>query len=232
MAFFKNILQSIKTALNGAETERREDGVAKQRSVISDYQHATTPSHNQPVTHNITPTTITTQQNASHKVELPEISDIESHVVTNAPAADLDTLCDMLGINRRKITCDRGTISIPFDASGCDFETKWQLSNATSKAYGLDAHAKPNNIACSEIAKRVFSSIKAAKEECFVCGNMLISINQDIDDEGFMLAEITNTHNGNTVFFDIPASCAPDGSINVDFNIITTNITLSRDKIA
>ena len=231
MAFFQNIMQSIKTAFGGHNSEIRDDGIAKQRTVIADYQHATTQQHHKPAPQHTTEHQAQSHHHNTAKVELPEISAIEEHIIGNIPAPDLDTLSDMLGINRRKITCDRGTVSVPFDASGCDFETKWQLANAVSKAFGLDIHAKPNNIACSEVAKRVFSSIKAAKEECFICGNMLVAINQDIDDEGFMLVEVTNTHNGNTVFFDIPATYTQDDSINVDFNIIVTNITLSRDKI-
>lgn len=43
MAFFKNLLTSIKNAFGGEDNEQQEMGLAKQRDTISSYQHATTP---------------------------------------------------------------------------------------------------------------------------------------------------------------------------------------------
>ena len=46
-----------------------------------------------------------------------------------------------------------------------------------------------------------------------------------------MLAEITNTHNGHAVFFDIPASVTSNGTIDIDYDLIASNIIIARDKV-
>ncbi len=234
MAFFKNLLTSIKSAFGGENNEQQEIGLAKQRDTISAYQHATSP---QPAKKESTPEqpqpslgTQHAQQSAKAPVEFTEVSEIVAHEITYSQGISLDILTDTLGLNRKKIVCDRGVVSVPFDASGCDFETKRQLAQAIAKEFNLVTNALPSNLACTEAAKRAFSSIKAAREECFICGTLLLAISQDIDDEGYMLAEMTNTHNGNAVFFDIPAVITADGSVDVNYDLIAHNVLIARDK--
>ncbi|MBQ8806255.1 MAG: hypothetical protein IJZ68_07185 [Bacteroidaceae bacterium] len=239
MAFFKNLFTSIKNAFGGEDNEKEENGLAKQRDTLSSYQSATmqqpaAPAIQHVQTQTTEPTAPPPKQPVPVKMPtqptLTEVSEIVEHEVINAPGASLDILVDSLGLNRKKIVCDRGVVSIPFDASGCDFETKRQVAQAVAKEFNLITNALPTNIACTEAAKRAFSSIKAAREECFVCGMLLLSINQDIDDEGYMLAEVTNTHNGNAVFFDIPATILSDGSVDVNYDLIAHNVLVCRDK--
>lgn len=247
MAFFKNLWTSIKSTF-GNDDERQENGLAKQRNTIADYQQATTQNIAKTSTtqapsipkQNETPTptqTVTTQLKSPYTpphpkvAELTEVSDIVEYEVSRQSIAQLDILVDSLGLVKRKIVCDRGVITLPFDASGCDFETKRQLAHASANEFNIDAHTLPNNIACAEVAKRAFSGIKASREECFVCGNLLVAVNQDIDDEGYMVAEVTNTHNGHAVFFDIPASVSPAGTVDIDYDLISSNIIIARDKI-
>lgn len=235
MAFFKNLLTSIKSAFGGEDKEQQEIGLAKQRNTISDYQHATTKHTQQtpPQAQSNAATTTTTTKPASVKQPaFTEVSEIVEHEVAHTQGISLDILADSLGLSRKKIVCDRGVVSVPFDASGCDFETKRQVAQAIAKEFNLVTNAQPSNLACAETAKRAFSSIKSAKEECFVCGLLLLAINQDIDDEGYMLAEVTNVHNGNAVFFDIPATITPDGSVDVNYDLIAHNILIARDRTA
>lgn len=235
MAFFKNLLTSIKSAFGGEDNEQQEIGLAKQRDTISSYQHATAP---QPAKKESAPeqpkpslaSIQHAQQSVKAPVEFTEVSEIVAHEITYSQGISLDILTDTLGLNRKKIVCDRGVVSVPFDASGCDFETKRQLTQAIAKEFNLVTNALPSNLACTEAAKRAFSSIKAAREECFICGTLLLAISQDIDDEGYMLAEITNTHNGNAVFFDIPAVITADGSVDVNYDLIAHNVLIARDK--
>ena len=234
MAFFKDLLTSIKSAFGGEDKEQQEIGLAKQRSTISDYQHATAtraPStaaqQPQNSTQPTSPKPATQKQPA-----FTEVSEIVEHEVAYTQGISLDILADSLGLSRKKIVCDRGVVSVPFDASGCDFETKRQVAQAIAKEFNLVTNTQPSNLACAETAKRAFSSIKAAKEECFVCGLLLLAINQDIDDEGYMLAEVTNVHNGNAVFFDIPATITADGSVDVNYDLIAHNILIARDRTA
>lgn len=236
MAFLKSILTSIKSVFSNNDEERKENGLAKQRSTIADYQHATTASAARPSSINTESeyeNKLNAQQNIPHhkSAELTEVSEIVEYEVSMQSAVQLDVLVDSLGLVKRKIVCDRGVITLPFDASGCDFDTKRQLAQASAKEFNLDAHLPPNNIACTEVAKRAFGGIKSSREECFVCGNLLIAINQDIDEEGYMLAEITNTHNGHAVFFDIPASVTSNGTIDIDYDLIASNIIIARDKV-
>lgn len=238
MAFFKDLLTSIKSAFGGEDNEKQEIGLAKQRNTISDYQHATAPHKPVQASTQTTPAQQPQPQAAPVHIApkapstFTEVSEIIEHEIMHTQGISLDILADSLGLNRKKIICDRGVVSVPFDASGCDFETKRQVAQAIAKEFNLITNAQPSNLACAETAKRAFSSIKSAKEECFVCGILLLAINQDIDDEGYMLAEVTNTHNGNAVFFDIPASITPDGSVDVNYDLIAHNILTARDRIA
>ena len=238
MTFFKNLFASIRNIFGGDDNERIENGLAKQRDTLSAYQHSIEP-HTPAATpdeiisdaiQNDTPTILASPQRSMAIPSFTEVSDIVEHEIQNVPAPGLDILVDTLGLNRKKIACDRGVASIPFDASGCDFETKRQIAQAVAQEFNLSTTTPPSNIACTEAAKRTFSSIKAAREESFVCGTMLIAINQDIDDEGYILAEVTNTHNGNAVFFDIPAAITSDGSVDVNYDLIVHNVLIARDK--
>ena len=234
MAFFKNLLTSIKNAFGGEDNEPQEVGLAKQRETISSYQHATTPAQPKAEPSATAKPSLASMQQAQQPKKVPteftEVSEIVEHEITYAQGVSLDILTDTLGLSRKKIVCDRGVVSVPFDASGCDFETKRQLAQAIAKEFNLVTNTLPSNLACTETAKRAFSSIKAAREECFVCGTLLLAISQDIDDEGYMLAEVTNTHNGNAVFFDIPATIAGDGSVDVNYDLIAHNVLIARDK--
>lgn len=235
MAFFKDLFASLRNIFGDDDNEKIENGLAKQRDTLSAYQHSVEPhiqstntvepmvtgDNRQPIANNVC---------AFNPHSFTEVSDIVEHEVHNTPAASLDILIDALGLNRKKIVCDRGVVSIPFDASGCDFETKRQIAQAVAQEFKLTTSTIPSNIACTEAAKRAFSSIKASREESLICGTMLIAINQDIDDEGYMLTEVTNTHNGNAVFFDIPATITPDGAVDVNYDLIVHNILIARDK--
>lgn len=247
MAFFKNLINSIKRAFQGEpEDERNEDGVAKQRDVLSSYQSVGTPKV-QPVNkshanenNNITnmpenqTAPIPYEQKITKSTAKPvtEVSDIVEYQMHSAKLAHLDVLIDALNLNRHKFTIDRGVITIPFDASGCDFDTKRQLSMAVAAEYKITTEVLPSGIACTEAAKKIFGSIKASREECFVCGSLFISVSQDIDEEGYIVSEVTNTHNGNSVFFDIPAEITEDGSVDVDYDLITTNLMIAREKVS
>ena len=241
MAFFKNLFASIRNIFGGDDNERIENGLAKQRDTLSAYQHSVEPHAPAAVPSEAPNETIKNDNNMQTIVTSPqplisttpsftEVSDIIEHEIQDIPVPALDILVDALGLNRKKIVCDRGVVSIPFDASGCDFETKRQIAQAVAQEFNLSITTLPSSIACTEAAKRTFSSIKAVREESFVCGTMLIAINQDIDDEGYMLAEVTNTHNGNAVFFDIPATITTDGSVDVNYDLIVHNILIARDK--
>lgn len=237
MAFFKDLFTSIRNIFGGDDNERIENGLAKQRDTLSAYQHSIEPHAQPAATPSVTsnhddaqPSIKTTYAMSSNAPTFTEVSDIIEHEIQNLPATSIDILSDALGLNRKKIIYDRGVVSIPFDASGCDFETKRQIAQAVATEFNLITTTLPSNIACTEAAKRTFSSIKAAREESFICGTMLIAINQDIDDEGYMLAEVTNTHNGNAVFFDIPAIITADGSVEVNYDLIVHNILVARDK--
>lgn len=238
MSFLKNLLNSVKSLMTHEGDRAKEDGISKQRSTIADYQCTTGAQQSKSAEENTTPSNSPqhTTQNTVHQMpkqqtQLTEVSDVLEHPVVMSAYAKLDVLGDSLGINRRRIVWDRGVLTIPFDASGCDFETKWQLAQASAHEYNIDIHTSPNNIACTEVAKRAFSGIKASREESFICGNMMLTINQDIDDDGYMLAEVTNTHNGNSVFFDIPAAITEHSTIDVDYNLISANILIARNKI-
>jgi hypothetical protein len=247
MAFFKNLIDTIKRAFQGEpEDEREEDGIAKQREILSSYQSATLPS--------VTPSPTIPKSNINdnnidkHPVnytkpveskpikptvkQITEVSDIVEYQMQNTKLAHLDVLIDALNLSRRKFVVDRGVVTIPFDASGCDFDTKRQLSMAVATEYQILTDSLPSGIACTEASKRIFSSIKASREECFVCGSLFIAVSQDIDDEGYLVAEVTNTHNGNSVFFDIPAEITADGTVDVDYDLITTNLMISREKVS
>lgn len=237
MAFFKDLFASIRNIFGGDDTEIIENGLAKQRDTLSSYQHSVEPraQTTSPVTTatDIEPTTqcaTNKQPSAMLHPAFTDVSDIVEHTVHRINTISLDILADSLGLNRKKIICDRGVVAIPFDASGCDFETKQQIACAVAQEFNLLTNTLPSNIACTEAAKRAFSSIKASRAESFICGTMLIAINQDIDDEGYMLAEVTNTHNGNAVFFDIPATLTSDGSVDVNYDLMVHNILIARDK--
>lgn len=246
MAFFKNLINSIKRAFQGEpEDERNEDGITKQREVLSNYQSIGVPkaqSTNKTYNNNNNiinvpenqTAPITREQNAIKSVTKPvtEVSDIVEYQMQSTKLAHLDVLIDALNLNRNKFAIDRGVITIPFDASGCDFDTKRQLSMAVATEYGITTEVLPSGIACAEAAKRIFGSIKASREECFVCGSLFISVSQDIDEEGYIVSEVTNTHNGNSVFFDIPAEITEDGSVDVNYDLITTNLMIAREKVS
>lgn len=250
MAFFKKIMNSIKNAFCADIGDACDESeVTKQRNVISDYQQATQmkPTIQEQVqtsqaaaqTQSIPTGEVTTQLKSPFVAHTPktkqltEVSEVVEYQVTSRiEQTQLDILVDALGMNKKKITLDRGVVSFPFDASGCDFETKWQLSHAAATEFQIVNSSLPNGMACAEAAKRVFSAIKATREECFVCGSLFIAINQDIDDEGFMVAEITNIRNGNTVFFDIPAAVSNAGTVDIDYELITTNIMISKERLA
>ena len=248
MAFFRNLINSIKRALQiEQEDEQNEDGIAKQRDTLSSYQATKTPKA-KPVPTIVTPSSndninlIQKCENYTKPIEQPvtkpiakqvtEVSDIVEYQMQNAKLAHFDVLVDALNLNRRKFSIDRGIVTIPFDASGCDFDTKRQLSMAIATEYQVDTDKLPSGIACTEASKRIFGSIKASREECFVCGSLFITVSQDIDDEGYIVAEVTNTHNGNSVFFDIPAQITEDGVVDVDYDLITTNLMISREKVS
>lgn len=247
MAFFKNLIDSIKRAFQGEpEDEREEDGVAKQREILSSYQSVTAPNatsvQGAPKS-NTSDNNNTTQQpeNYTKHVEpksikptvkqVTEVSDIVEYQMQNTKLAHLDVLIDALNLSRRKFVVERGVVTIPFDASGCDFDTKRQLSMAIAAEYQILTDTIPSGIACTEASKRIFGSIKASREECFVCGSLFIAVSQDIDSEGYLVAEVTNTHNGNSVFFDIPAEITEDGTVDVDYDLITTNLMIAREKV-
>lgn len=243
MSFFHNLLTSIKNMFGGKSPPTFQGNTAKRSATIADYQQATSPRTAKSGPDNelsIDATAIAAQQIVPESapiakprktVDMTELSEVVEYEVSMQTITGLDTLVETLGLIKRKITYDRGVISLPFDASGCDFETKRQLAHASASEFNMNVQMPPNNIACTEIAKRTFSSIKAFRDECFVCGNLFISVNQNIDDEGYILAEITNTHNGHAVFFDIPATITSSGSVNIDYDLIESNIILARDAV-
>lgn len=253
MAFFKNLVSKIKEVFTGESDDytSEADSLAKQN--ISNYQSATQPTA-KPVVKQDTPQTthtataakptvtekpsapvieqMTMRINAKPAVELTPVSDVVEHTVVNPQLSRLDVLIDALDLERRKIVQDNNVVVIPFDASGCDFDTKRQLGAAAAEEFGLDYHIVPSGIGCSELAKKVFSCLRGAREECFACGAFFLSTTTDIDSEGYLTAELTNITNGNSVFFDIPAEIQPDGSLNVDYDLIYNNIMISRSKVS
>ena len=164
--------------------------------------------------------------------EEPSVSDVVEHQVLNAQLSRLDLLIDALDLDARKIVFDRGVVTIPFDASGCDFDTKRQLTAAVADEYGVDYRALPNGIAVTEMAKKIFSCLKGAREECFACGSLFAAVNPDIDEEGYVVGELTNIANGNSVFFDIPAVIKDDGNIDVNYDTICSDLMIAKNKIA
>lgn len=172
----------------------------------------------------------------SHEVpveyEEPSVSDVVEHQVINAQLSRLDLLIDALDLDARKIVFDRGVVTIPFDASGCDFDTKRQLTAAVADEYGVDYRTLPSGVAITEMAKKIFSCLRGAREECFACGSLFASVNPDIDEEGYVVGELTNIANGNSVFFDIPAVIKEDGNIDVNYDTICNDLMVAKNKIA
>ncbi len=230
MNFFKKLFSSF--SHKDADKDVAEQ--SKQRSVLSDYTASTHTPVEPPASQSPNPPTTTpafTTPNTNTRAPATAVSDVIEHQVKTTAPTQLDILIDALELNKRKFVVDRGVVSIPFDSSGCDFDTKRQLACAVSKEFGLMVNEAPSGIACTECAKRIFRSIKASQDESLVCGCLFVSISQDIDSDGYMLAEITNVQNGNSVFFDIPATIADTGSIDIDYELITTNIVIAKDKV-
>lgn len=226
MGFFKTLLNKFKKTEHAQETSATSQ-IEKKKTTLSDYANIT----------RSTPETTSSSPNTPHATKpapqpnQPTVSEVVSHPVTQSPMTSLDILVDALELNKKKIVAERGVITIPFDASGCDFDTKRQLALAAGLEYNENASAVPTNIACTEVARRIFRSIKASNNECYVCGCMFVSVSQDIDTDGYMFAEITNIHNGSSVFFDIPADITQEGIVNVDYDAINENIILSKNKV-
>ncbi len=224
MKFFDKLL----SVFSKSEPPQSPKEQTKQHSVLADYTNSThTPVEQSTVTKTHTP-----PHKATHAPPpSTAVSDVVEYQVKNAAPTQLDILIDSLELNRYKIVIDRGVVSIPFDASGCDFDTKRQLALAIGNEFNVIINEAPSGIACTECAKRIFRCIKASQEESFVCGCLFVSVSQDIDAEGYMLAEVTNVHNGNSVFFDIPATVAETGSVDIDYELITSNIIIAKDKV-
>ncbi len=210
------------------EEKPKETLAQKIQSNQSVKAQPTQPVYQQPV-QTIAPQYHAVRETAEY--EEPSVSDVVEHSVVSAQLSRLDLLIDALDLDARKIVFDRGVVTIPFDASGCDFDTKRQLTAAVADEYGVDYRALPNGIAVTEMAKKIFSCLKGAREECFACGSLFASVNPDIDEEGYIVGELTNIANGNSVFFDIPAIIKDDGNIDVNYDTICNDLMVAKNKI-
>jgi hypothetical protein len=63
-------------------------------------------------------------------------------------------------------------------------------------------------------------------------GCVFFSVTQDIDADGFIVAEVTNIDTGLSVLFDIPATIDINGSVDVDFDVILNGLKTARNTVA
>ena len=238
IAFFKKLIAKIKALFGKKTAESESKPTADVVSTIADYNAQAHHIEDEEV-----PTTsIPTHPNTSiqaHKAPpvqqkvLTQMSEVVEHQVDQtAPQTHLSLLIDALGLEADKIVNNNNVVTIPFDASGCDFDTKRQLALALSTEYQLQVLMRPTSIVCTEAAKRAFGCLKYGREECFLLGCIFFSVTQDIDADGFIVAEVTNIDTGRSVLFDIPATIDINGSVDVDFDVILKGLKTARNTVA
>ena len=150
MSFFSNLFSKVKEMF-GKEPERDVDvNVTKQN--ISNYQNSSNPHISKEENKDPVYSDIPFSDSISSS-----ISDVIEHKVERIQPSKLDVLADALLLNRNKIVYDRDVVVIPFDASGCDFDTKRQLAAATALEYGMDYNIVPGEDSCAELAKKMLS---------------------------------------------------------------------------